>query len=713
MQFSKDSSRQPGDKLMPKLIASIVNAVIATKKGLTGHQHDLGTAIGQTLIDRMGAELAEHYRPFFEAALAKGTDEMHPDMRKHLEIAASGTDQWKAFATTLFGIAQSTLSDAISNAFAPVAYDLMGGGPNLVPTPDIIAQLYATGLVDEQTALTGAHWQGQREDWYTSVLDLAKTVPGPEQIFDLINRGLLPEDQGDYWLHRNALPQELRSLLLELRRPLLTVADASLAVLRGDLTEAEGREIANQNGFTDSQFDTLIANTGEPPGAQELMEALRRGFIDEATFREGIRQSRVRDQWVSTLLKLRYSPLNTADAVNAYVEGYVSEDYVKSVADQNGLEPGDYETLVKAAGDPLSYTDMMRLWRYGKATEDDVKSALKRGRLKDDYIDFALALKDAPMSVPDAIEASIQGYLSEDDAKAIALMNGLREKDFLPLLHTAGDPASRTEMIQLWRRGKVTEDQVKAALKESRLKDAYIDPVLELKTQLPALYEVRTLLADGSLTAEQGTELLLAQGYEKSIVTAIVKGAVNGTVANTKLLTEAMYADLYKEGAITAQQFQAELKTLGYTEAGGELIQAVYDNQAAISARNSVISKVKAAYTTKKITEQQAQDELNAIGLIAGMVEKLIDDWNLIIDTNIKLLTEAQVVDAWQMQLFEQDNSAENTQTALAYLETLGYSGPDAVTLLEIKNKGPLGNGSQTQQVPGTATTGSTGTVSQ
>jgi hypothetical protein len=712
MPFFRDDSRQPGDKLLPKLVASVVQAVIATKKGLTGHSHDLGTAIGQTLIDRMGAELAEHYRPFIEGALSEATDKMHPEMRKFLEVTARGDDQWKAFAGTLFGMSQSLLSDSISNAIAPLSYKIMGAEPNLVPAPDVIAQLWAAGLIDQDTALTGAHWQGQREDWYTSILDLARTMPGPEQIFDLINRGLLPEDQGDYWLHRNGLPQELRSLLLELRQPLLTVADASLAVLRGDLTEAQGREIAKQNGFTDDQFATLIANTGEPPGAEELMEALRRGFIDEATFKVGIRQSRVRDQWIDTLLKLRYSPMATADAVNAYVEGYVDEDTVKSIADQNGLEPGDYLTLIQAAGDPLSYTDMMRLWRYQKATEDDVRQALKRGRLKDDYIDFALALKDAPMSVADAIEATIQGYLTDDKLKEIAAMNGLRAEDVEPLRLTAGDPASRTEMIQLWRRGKVTEDQVKAALRESRLKDSYIDTVLELKTQLPALYEVRTLLADGSLTAAQGTELLLAQGYQDDIVKAIVKGAVNGTIANTKLLTEAMYADLYKEGAITADDFQSELKTLGYTQAGAELIQAVYDNQAAISARNSVIAKVKAAYTAKKITEQQAQDELNAIGLIAGMVEKLIDDWNLIVETNIKLLTEAQVVDAWFMQLFDSSNTSDNTQSALAYLETLGYSGPDAVTLLEIKNKGPLDATAQAKQVPGTATAGSTGTAS-
>ena len=209
-------------------------------------------------------------------------------------------------------------------------------------------------------------------------------------------------------------------------------------------------------------------------------------------------------------------------------------------------------------------------------------------------------------------------------------------------------------MIELWRRGMVTEDQVKAALRESRLKDSYIDDVVQLKLQLPALYETRTLLADGGLTAAQGTEILLAQGYEADIVKAIVANADGSATAATKTLTEAMYADLYKERAITAAEFQQELIALGYTQAQGELIQTVYDNAIAITTRNGVITKVKSAYIAHKITESDAQTDLNSLGIPADMVTQLIDDWDIIISTDIKQLSAAQVADAWQMNLFSQ-----------------------------------------------------------
>jgi len=706
-------SRKFGDKLGPQLSDIVAKTVIATKHGLTDHDVKVRQVAGQGLIDRMGREAAELGRPLIQAALDYHGDKLDPIVREYLESAASGEDQVKAIGGVLLGGAQSTLSQVISNALAPITYRINRLAPSLNLDPQSTAQAQAAGLISQSDMEgTGAD-QGFDVGIMNTMRDLSQSTPTIQDINEFIWRRLLDPEQAVEWYQRLAIPPDIIELYQALQTNVLSVADAALAVLRGDISTDEGREIAAQNGYTDAQFDILLNNTGEPPGAEELMEAYRRGFIDKATFETGVRQSRVRDQWIPTLLQLRYSPISTSDAVNAYVEGYITEDDVKSYADQNGLEPEQYKILTQAAGDPLSFTDMMNLWRWGRATEDDVKSALKRGRLKDDYIPFALNLKTRPISTADAVEAQIQGYLTEDQAVAIAEMNGITRDDYLTLQHTAGDPASRTEMIALLRRGEVTEDDVKAALRESRLKDSYIDDVLKLKVQLPALFETRALLADGGLTAEQGTQILLAQGYESAIVKAIVSNAIGQTTALHKQLTEAMYADLYKERAISAEEFQEELIALGYTQAQGELIQAIYDNQVLITARNGVISKVRAAYTTRKIQEQEAANQLNELGLPAAQVDALISDWDIIISTNVKLLTAAEVTDAWFMNLFNATDPADNTTQALSYLTSLGYDASDAIIVLEIKNKGPLDSGTKGQQVSGSQAQTSTGSASQ
>jgi hypothetical protein len=684
------NERQLGDKLLPKITAAVMQAVLSTKLQLTGHDVTVRTVAGQRLIDRMGHEVADHIEPFITAALEHSPD-MHPTVREYLQRTASGENQLQAIAGNFaLGAAGSVLGTVISNELAPLGYAIVGDNPHLRLDPQTAALLMTKGIFSRGDMLNEGAASGLNSVRMDSLESAAQAVPDSSTIGQLVNRGFMDLQNAEFWLHRGGYGPSLHRALLELRQQILTPADAALAVLKGIIDLTTGVDVARKNGMTDADFDILVANTGEPPGPQQLGEALRRGFIDRDTFAHGIRQSRVRDEWINTLLALRYQPLNTADAVNAHVEGYVDDATVKKIADENGLEPEQYKILIEAAGDPLSFTEMMTLWRRGKATKTDVEEALRRSRLKNNYIPFAVELKDSPMTVADAVEASVQGYLTYDEAKAIALMDGLREQDFDPLWKTAGSPASRTEMIELWQRGEVTQKQVENALRQSRLKDVYIPDVLKLKRRLPALYEVRALLANGSFSAEQGTTLLLEQGYDRSVVEAIVKTAVAGVVKPHKALTLGMYTELYREGAVTEQEFKHELAAIGYNEVEQNLIAEIEDNKLALTQRNAVISKIRTEYLNHKVTEAQAQHVLNEIRLHSDMVDRLITDWNLIRETKSRTLSEAQIVDAWFTQLFDPASAGANTVQALKRLTELGYSEYDSVKLLEIKNKGPL-----------------------
>jgi hypothetical protein len=76
------------------------------------------------------------------------------------------------------------------------------------------------------------------------------------------------------------------------------------------------------------------------------------------------------------------------------------------------------------------------------------------------------------------------------------------------------------------------------------------------------------------------------------------------------------------------------------------------------------------------------------------MRDSLFTSWDLEQSTLIKRLTQAEVTAAWQLNLFASGDAAANTQYALTYLESLGYSAADALLILELKNKGPLDNAS-------------------
>lgn len=711
MPYSK-ANRDVGAKLLPKIQAAVAESIISTKRQLFDTEHRLKVMAAKSLADIIGEELAELSLPLVESVLADS--KLPPEIQEIVRSMASGEKQFQAIAGWAIGASgvPGLLSQVMNNEFASVTRRILSANPLLDPPWPQIVSMVARGIQPEETAYGQIGGQGINENWIPNLVMLNQAIPDLATLYEWLRRSLMDESDARGWMTRGAIPSDLQDLYIDLTRTLLSPADAALAQLRGDTTLKYAQEIANAAGLTDDDFNILLLNTGEPPGLMQLLEAYRRGFIDKATLEIGIRQSRVRDEWIPVIEQLRYEPMPTADAIEAYIKGYITEADAKSYAQQNGLEPDDFDALSLSAGEPLSRDEMTRLWRYGFVTEQDVKNAVKQSRIKDSYVDWAVLLKDAPMSTADAVEAYVQGYLSQDDAKSIAEMNGLREQDISPLMLTAGEPLSKTEMITLWRRGQVTEDQVKDALRQSRLKDSYVDTALLLKTQLPALYEVRALLSAGALTAAQGTQLLLEQGYSADIVKDIVSSLTGGTLAETKTLTAAQVTTLYQEQEITSAEYITELEALGYSQTEAEAYQEMEDWRFAISQRNQVIAKIKAQYMNRVITQQQASADLDALQISAAMRDSLFDDWNLEQSTIIKRLTQAEVTSAWQMNLFSQNDTAANTQLAIEYLESLGYSNTDSIIILEIKNKGPLGEQSTTPKVSSGKATG-TNTATQ
>jgi hypothetical protein len=687
---SSSGERQFGDKLIPKVQAALAESIISTKRQLFDTEHRLKVMAAKSLADIIGEELGELQLPLVDAVLRES--KLPGDIQEIVRSMASGDKQFQAIAGWAIGASgvPGLLSQVMNNEFAPVTRRLLSANPMLDPPWPQIVSMVARGIQPESLAYGQIGGQGISEQWIPNLVMLNQAIPDLGTIYEWLRRAQMSEADARGWLTRGAIPTDLQNLYIGLARTLLSPADAALAQLRGDTTEKYAQEIANAAGLTDDDFAILLLNTGEPPGLEQLLEAYRRTFIDKATLEKGIRQSRVRDEWIPTIEQLRYSPMATADAIEAYIKGYITEDQAKDYTQQNGLEPDDFEALSLSAGEPLSRTEMTMLWNRGLVTRDDVANAIRQSRVKDSYVDWALELQRSPMSTADAIESHVQGYLTEDQAKDIALQNGLREQDIEPLMLTAGEPLSKTEMLTLLRRGEVTVDQVKDALQQSRLKDSYIDLALELRTELPALYEVRALLSAGALTAEQGTTLLLEQGYSADIVKAIVSSLTGGTLAATKELTAAQLSSLYQEREISADEYVKELVALGYSQANAELLETLEDQKWTITARNQVITKIRSQYIGHKITQQQASADLDALQISSAMRDQLFEFWNLELASAVKLLSESQVVDAWQLGLFENGDPAANTQLALGYLANLGYSSGDAMILLELKNKGPL-----------------------
>jgi len=685
------SSRDPdtlGAKIGPKLIAAVTQSVIATKKGLMPTEHALRVLAMQEIIDRAGEEFGSHIRPFAEAAIL-ANPKMDPVIKDYLGRTASGKNQWQAVAGHLaMAGAGSVLSTIISNEIAPLAYTVIAANPNLRLDVQSASAAAATGIIAADLAYDEIGPQGFDQTRAGVYLTLAESVPDYNTINELVNRGLLTAADGQYWIMRAAYAPSLRQPLGALREQLLTVADAALGVLRNDITVQQGYEIAAANGYTNADFDVLVLNTGEPPGLMQLLEAYRRGYIDQATLEHGIRESRVRDEWIPVVEQLRYEPMSAADAIEAYVKGYLTLDQAQQKTQIAGLLPDDFNTVMLAAGEPLSRTEMADLVNWGLATVADFQAAIQQSRIKDEYIDFATDLIQHPMTAMEAVEGYVQNYLTEEQADVIQGMNGVREADRVIQRDIAGIPLSLGEMLRLWNRGDVTQADVEQAIRESHIKDKYIDAALNLAVTLPSIYEIRLLLQDGAISNQYGTQLLTELGYPADVVTGIIEAFGAGGASSTKAITQGMLTDLYLESALSSTDYINALEALGYSAANAALIKEVADWKIELTSRNALLTRVREMYVNGAITEQVAQNMLTTELVPSGTIDKVMADWNAEIASTVKLLTEAQVIDAWQLGLFQKADYNANLQLALTYLEKLHYSAADAKILLSIKNKG-------------------------
>ena len=589
-------TRQPGDKVIPKMIPVIRDTIIATKKGLFWHDKEVQRLAKQEVVDRAGHEVADLYRPFIDKLIATGT--LPDDVARHLESIGSGEHQWQALAGMAFGAsgASSAISTVLNNFLAPAIRNLVSTDPELMPDPSTIAGLVARGFIDYGYGDSSAAGQGYNRNWFNALVQASMNPPDAASAFEAVNRGLMPEFALDDIMSRNGIPETYRGPIKALRFQVLAPADAALAVLRNNMSLSEGQQVAQANGLNDDQFNVLIGNTGEPPGVMDMLAMLRRGIIDEPTLVHGILESRLRNEWVDAILAYRYQPMTTADAIDALVQNHLTDSEARKIADQNGLEPSAFD----------------------------------------------------------------------------------------PLVQTAGEPLSKTEMLQLYRRGEVTADQVKQALRESRLKDKYIDTALLLSRAIPALYEIRAMLTAGAITDADATKLLAEDGYEDFVIKAILKTAHKTKTAKVRTITEGMLSELYQEHAISASDFVSQLILMGYSKAEAAQIQEIDDWRIAKTNRDQVITHLRSAYVGHKISSAEAQAGLDAAQVPSDMRDKLIADWDLEIKSAVKLLSEAQIADAWSFGIID-------VATALAMLVNLGYSGKDAGMLLEIKNKGPLG----------------------
>lgn len=488
-----------------------------------------------------------------------------------------------------FGIGW-VLGNLAFNAINPLMVPINNAVGNLAQTaifdPQTAANLQARGIIGDAYGRSEAAGGNMSGEHYDKLVDAAMQRPSMVDLFDMWNRGVIDETTVDDTLAHLTLPSFWYERVKHLRWQLLSGADLALANLRGEMDDATLQAYAARIGVSSDDMKTLIANTGEPPGPEQLMEALRRGFIDDARFQRGIRQSRIRNEWIDVETELRYSPMSVADAIRAVVENYLSDEQGRAIAEQNGLLPEHWEPMRESWGRPLSQLQMVQLYHRGLVTEDEILQAGRESDIKDKYIGFAVELGRHLVPERSIVSMLQHGVVSHEAAHTMLVQQGFNDTDAERLIalgaaqhRSTAKELSRADIVGMYENSLLNAIQARDHLMKLGYPQADAEAMLKLadvKAKASLLRATQRAIEASyrahHLTEREAVNQLERAGMDHTQAQGLVDiwTQERGTAARS--LTEAQILSLGEHGLISVDETRDRLVGYGLNRSDADLL---------------------------------------------------------------------------------------------------------------------------------------------
>lgn len=410
------------------------------------------------------------------------------------------------------------------------------------------------------------------------------------------------------------------------------------------------------------------------------------------------------------------TPPDLADMV---VRGILAQPDAQARAAKFGIDSDRFSDLVKGAGEPPGLVQVLEWWRRGflpwdsgDPTTPSVVTAIRTGRIYNYWSETIQKAQFVPPSPADAVNAVQRNQVTLAEGIAMAYFGGLgvsalevpagsdtsdTETAFNVLLNTRGNPPSVGELLELAKRGIIPWGDLDPATKtpspgeisfaqgiyEGDSKDKWLPYYARLADYLPPPRTIVSLLSKGAITAAQASQYFQDAGLSPDLAAAYIASATTNKTTKPKELSEANVITLLNDKLIDQPTAITFLEQLGYPTNEATILATTAQAAQTITDLKANVNRVRGYYVSHKIDRANAASALGNLGLDAGSVQALLAGWDIDRSANVRVLTPAQIADAWEYGIFTQAEA----QAELGYL---GYTPLDAWTVLSIKAKQPL-----------------------
>lgn len=440
-----------------------------------------------------------------------------------------------------------------------------------------------------------------------------------------------------------------------------------------------------------SIVDALTEHAGDPLGLKAALTEAQNpqhqiGFIIQAlttlsallalTFRAGepLVQSAVNELW--TIHPSQNVPASLAGTLAA--RGHLHPDTAYQDIRFQGFTDAKTAAFMDAGYEGMPWAELLDAVNRGALSPGDLDDWLKRSGLHPFLWDVVKRLAIRHADPASAVQAVVESQLSPDAARAILHSHGVDPADFDWLVATAGEPPGVFDLGELVNRGLMSLPDWQQAIRESRIKNKYVDVVSELRFKIPPERSVVAMMRAGGIDKATGAEWLHQLGFRPDAVTALVGEATNDKIAADRELSAGMVAEGYELRLLTYADAHSQLVTLGYDDAEATFVLAVHDHKRELTVRNQAVGAIRAHYVGHKIDRPTASRDLDALGVPAGERDDLVHAWDLEVQSNVRLLTEAQLAALHKAGIITSTEYRDR-------LVQLGYTVGDADLLLALR----------------------------
>jgi hypothetical protein len=280
-------------------------------------------------------------------------------------------DQWVPALMALRDhlLTPDVVANAVQQGFLPgggvLAGDVTGALPLTIPAEQV--------AIDPVLEAAGS---GVNEPHLRVLAQLAGNPPGPMELLQLWNRGVITEQSVEHGIREGRTKTKWTSAIKELRHFILSPAEAAGLRLRGWITPQQSYDLGALHGASPETMDRLFLNRGRPATTHQVFIGLRRGgsydgptaAIDPA-FVRAVEQSDIRPEWTNLLWAQRYS--------------YPSAFVLRGLTQAGDLTAGQTEQILLYEGwEPTLAADVSAKWaeQQGSGSRE-----LTKAELSDEY----------------------------------------------------------------------------------------------------------------------------------------------------------------------------------------------------------------------------------------------------------------------------------------------------------------------------------------